>query len=180
LMVRRTLSPEYTILGLLMERPMHGYELSQRFQSDLGQVWNVGLSHIYALLKKLEEAGLVEATREMQDNRPPRQVYHITQAGRDAFLRWVGEPVESIRQIRLEFLAKLYFCHRMGSEAVRQLVDRQLARCRRQLERLRQAEADIPASAVFDHLILSFRIRQVEAIMAWMESCLVALEENSI
>jgi PadR family transcriptional regulator AphA len=165
------LSPDYIVLGFLREKPMHGYELHQRFQAALGRVWNVGLSHIYALLKTLEEDGFVQATRELQDNRPSRLVYHITEAGQEAFLRWLREPVESIRQVRLEFLGKLYFCQQMGPPAVEQLVARQTERCRQLAESLRQAEADSPAEAVFDHLVLRFRLGQVQAVLNWLHDC---------
>jgi PadR family transcriptional regulator AphA len=165
------LSPDYVILGLLREKPMHGYELHQRFQADLGRVWNVGLSHIYALLKKLEEDGFVQTTRQLQETRPPRLVYHITEAGQEAFLRWLSEPVESIRQVRLEFLGKLYFCQRMGPQAVEQLVARQVERCRQLAESLQQAEADSPAGAIFDHLVIRFRLSQVRAVLDWLHDC---------
>jgi PadR family transcriptional regulator AphA len=165
------LSPDYVVLGLLREKPMHGYELHQRFQADLGRVWNVGLSHVYALLKKLEEDGFVQATREFQESRPPRLVYQITGAGQEAFLRWLDEPVENIRQIRLEFLGKLYFCQRIGPQAVEQLVARQMERCRQLAESLRQTEADSPADAVFDHLVFRFRLGQVQAVLDWLRDC---------
>src|SRR5581483_11049733 len=53
---------EYAILGLLAEQPMHGYELFQRFQSEvLGQIVHIEMSQLYAFLKKLERLALVEA-----------------------------------------------------------------------------------------------------------------------
>lgn len=165
------LSPEYVILGLLLEKEMHGYELHQGFQESLGHVWNIGLSHMYALLKKLEEDGFVQARQEMQESRPPRHIYQITEVGREAFLHWLNEPVESIRQIRLEFLGKLYFCQRMGPETVEYLVSRQTERCHQLEENLRRAESEAPAEALFERLVLRFRLGQVQAVLKWLQEC---------
>ncbi len=47
------------LLGLLLERPKHGYELYGEFRRELGRVWQIGPSRLTAHLKLLEEAGLV-------------------------------------------------------------------------------------------------------------------------
>ena len=43
---------EYAILGALMKRPMHGYDIHKRLSAGLGAVWFVGMSNMYAMLKK--------------------------------------------------------------------------------------------------------------------------------
>lgn len=81
-------SPQPVLLGLLMSEPRHGYELYQEFSEKLGWVWEIGLSKLYAQLRQLEEAELVEAQLEPQPNRPARKVYRLTSEGRDLF--WSG------------------------------------------------------------------------------------------
>src|SRR5437879_1554065 len=101
---------EYAILGLLEEQPMHGYELFQRFQSEvLGQIVHIEMSQLYAFLKKLERLDLIEAELEPQGARPPRKVYQLTSAGRAFLQEWLTVPVERPRDIRIFFLIKLYF-----------------------------------------------------------------------
>jgi PadR family transcriptional regulator AphA len=97
------------LLGLLTVRPQHGYELYQEFNRELGRVWRIGLSQLYAQLKQLEEAGLVTAQIEPQPNRPARKVYHLTSDGRQAFLEWLHQPTPYLGHIRFEFLARVYF-----------------------------------------------------------------------
>ena len=51
----KDLSPQWVLLGLLKRKPMHGYELHQFFTSPspLGQVWHLGMSQMYKLLREL-------------------------------------------------------------------------------------------------------------------------------
>ncbi|HEM62185.1 MAG TPA: PadR family transcriptional regulator, partial [Chloroflexi bacterium] len=116
----KNLSPQWVLLGLLKRKPMHGYELHQFFTSPspLGQVWHLGMSQMYKLLKELEEQGYVEATLEEQETRPDRKVYHVTNAGEKALLDWLQTPVGGIRLIRVEFLGKLFLAQALGPEMV--------------------------------------------------------------
>ncbi len=107
-------SPQPVLLGFLMLGPKHPYEVHQEFERELGRVWHIGQSHLYAYLKQLAESGLATVTTEIQPNRPARNVYHITPAGEETFLSWLRRPAEHGRHIRLEFLARLYFFRRLS------------------------------------------------------------------
>ncbi|MBV8086844.1 MAG: EF2563 family selenium-dependent molybdenum hydroxylase system protein, partial [Chloroflexi bacterium] len=52
---------EFALLGLLDERPAHGYDLSRLLQpdTDLGAVVHIGLSQLYASLAKLDGHALI-------------------------------------------------------------------------------------------------------------------------
>src|SRR6476646_8254449 len=105
---------EYAMLGLLKERTMHGYEMFQQFEhGTLGQIVHREMSQMYAFLKKLERLGYIEAELEPQGIRPPRKIFHLTDAGRSIFLEWLTTPVERPREIRVLFLLKLYFVQRI-------------------------------------------------------------------
>jgi len=140
--MRKELAPQWALLGLLTQKPMHGYELHRYFTdpSALGQVWYLGLSQMYKLLKELERQSYVEVTVELQENYPARKVYHITPSGRSAFLHWMEKPVSNTRLIRVEFLAKLFLAQLLGSEMIERVIDTQLETCQAQLTRLLDAE----------------------------------------
>jgi hypothetical protein len=82
----------------------------------------------------------LEATLEEQENYPDRKVYHITPAGRAAFLQWMEKPVKNTRLIRVEFLAKLFLAQLLGSEMIKRVIDTQLEACQAQLTHLLDAE----------------------------------------
>jgi PadR family transcriptional regulator AphA len=165
----KDLSPQWVLLGLLMSKPKHGYELHQFFTppSPLGQVWHLGLSQMYKLLRELEEQGYVEGTIEEQDTRPDRRVYHVTLTGREAVLDWLKTPVEGIRLIRVEFLCKLFLAQTLGPEMVERVIDRQTQACQGLLSEL---ETRQPADG-FEDLVLRFRSGQIKAAIDWLAQC---------
>ena len=107
---------EYAVLGVLRERPMHGYDVSRRFIADLdlGLVLPMDMSTVYAILKELHEQGLIEGEREVVGLRPPRTVFQLTPEAEAQFLAWLREPVHRLREVRADLLLKLYFCRAAG------------------------------------------------------------------
>lgn len=164
---------EFSLLGLLRDEPMHAYEMYGRLaQAEaLGLVWHIKQGHLYALLARLEEAGYVGSMTQLQANRPPRKVLHLTEEGRAAFERWLGKPVAHGRDFRLEFLAKLYFAAREGGAAARGLIERQRNACDGWLGAMREGIIAAPTERPFDRLVLQFRASQIEAIRAWLDDC---------
>jgi DNA-binding PadR family transcriptional regulator len=162
-------SPQPALLGLLLSEPKHGYELFQEFRRELGRVWSIGQSQLYAQLKLLEESGLVSVRVEEQPNRPARKVYRLTPRGRAAFEEWVHQPTPYLRRIRVEFLARLYFFQRLSLDGLDQLVAGQKAVCRDQIERFDRLMAD--SEEPFARLVLEFRRGQLQAVVRWLDRC---------
>ena len=83
---------ELTILGLVIEKPMHGYDLEHVIELRGIRQWtDIGFSSIYYLLTKLEKRSLVQAS-EPRAGGKSRRVYHATPEGRDAEARPVPQP----------------------------------------------------------------------------------------
>jgi len=160
---------EHVILGLLMKEERHGYEIHHYFSSGLGRVWYAGRSQIYALLKGLEMTGKVASVVEIQDNRPAKKVYSITPEGRETLLSWVYGPVQKIRDLRLEFLAKLFFMRELEPSGIAELIAKQIKVCQKHLEDIKQL--DKVCHDEFDHLVFQFKICQTEAILTWLQAC---------
>jgi DNA-binding PadR family transcriptional regulator len=119
-MIRRSLTIEHALLGILQQGPLHGYQLHQRLSDPAGlkRVWYVKQAQLYALLWKLEEAGYITSSIQQQETRPPRRVFHLTDSGDEAFKTWLYSPVQRPRQVRQEFQAKLCL-HQGGHELQR-------------------------------------------------------------
>lgn len=164
-----SLSIEYSLLGLLYEGPLHGYELYHRYsgRSGLAVVWKVKRSRFYAILARLGRLGLVEMEVREQQGRPPRKIFRLTPAGQSALRTWMAEPVADSREFRVEFPAKLYFCARVDPRAARALVSRQREVCETWL-RLRRVEA---GDRGFEALVRRFREGQLKALSLWLSDC---------
>jgi DNA-binding PadR family transcriptional regulator len=167
------LTVEHALLGLVRGQPMHGYEIYQQLNAPggLGRVWRLKLGLLYAMLKRLEGEGLLIAVRSEQDEGPARRVLAVTPAGESAFARWVGTPVPAGRDLRVEFLAKLYFARRAGGDATAALVDAQVAVAAEWESRLEARRLALPAEAEYERLVLDYRLGQVRAAVAWLEVC---------
>jgi DNA-binding PadR family transcriptional regulator len=168
---RSSLSTEIALLGLLRAQPMHGYEIYQQLSAltGLGLIWCVKQAQLYALLERLEAESYVTATLEPQEKAPPRKVLSLTAKGSKAYEDWVCSPVPSAREMRLEFLVKLYFIQREGPEVRRLLIDAQRRTCQVWLARLKQLAMD--AATPFDVMVWRFRVSQVEAMLGWLDDC---------
>lgn len=170
------LAIELAVLGLLHERPLHGYELYRRYSSPTGLsvVWKVKRSRFYAILARLGKLGLVEMEILEQVDRPPRKVFRLTAKGLDAFRAWMTRPVSDSRAFRVEFPAKLLFCARVDPGAARRLVADQKAECRKWLL-LRRCEA---GDRGFDALVCRFRAGQLRAMEEWLSDCQAYLDQE--
>jgi PadR family transcriptional regulator, regulatory protein AphA len=163
---------EYVILGLLIDRPMHGYELFQYFERGiLHEIVHLEMSQMYAFLKKLEHLDYIDAQVETQGSRPPRKIFQLTEPGRSLFLSWLFQAVQKPRDIRLLFLLKLYFVQHSFPGRMLQLVEQQIQACQHFLQHL---EARLPAQiengdqAFFAHVVLRSRIHQTRSLLDWL------------
>ena len=65
------------VLALLLERPMHGYEMIQELDSRTNGIWRPSPGSIYPTLQLLEDEGLIEPESEGS-----RKSYRLTADGR--------------------------------------------------------------------------------------------------
>ena len=72
--------------------PASGYEVKARLEAGAAQFWHASYSQIYAELRRLERLGYVTEERVLQEGRPNKRVYTITDAGRGALRDWLGGP----------------------------------------------------------------------------------------
>jgi DNA-binding PadR family transcriptional regulator len=170
-MIKAPLTIEHALLGFLLEEPMHAYEMHQQLhEADaLGLVWRIKQSQLYALLARLEDVGYLTTVTAPQETRPARKMLHLTPAGRAAFERWRETPVQHGRDLRQEFLAKLYFAQREGHGCVQRLVGAQRALNQRILA-MWQGRVDA-ATLPYARLVYEFRCSQVRASSDWLDRC---------
>ena len=70
------------ILGLLKNKPMHGYEIQTIIQESRMDQWaNVLSGSIYYALNKMEDEGIIETVKEERTGARIRKIYGITEKG---------------------------------------------------------------------------------------------------
>ncbi|MGI8967756.1 MAG: PadR family transcriptional regulator [Chloroflexota bacterium] len=172
----------YAILGLLLDRPSHGYDLARHFAttSAIGDVIHLSASHLYALLAHLERDDLISGEQEDAGTRPQRRVYSLTTTGREAVDRWMDEPVLHPRDMRIEFPLKLYIAQRSASTRAARLIERQRAVFTNYITRLeeQQTRAESVTDAAFIHAVRSGRIGRARVAIAWLDDYAQPLTET--
>jgi PadR family transcriptional regulator, regulatory protein AphA len=176
---------EHALLGLLAAaepgQPAHGYDLARRFGEGhpLGEVIRLEPGMLYHHLKNLDRRGWVDAATQPQPGRPPRRTFRLTAEGRAELDRWLAEPVSHTREIRLEFLLKLYFAGLLDPSRRAVLVREQRAvlgaladSLAAQIAGRAAAPAD-PGDGIdpsFGVAVLRLRLAQTHAALAWLDA----------
>src|SRR5258705_6173077 len=168
----KSLTPDETILGLLAQQPRHGYELLDCFRDpgQLGEVWKLSTSQLYAVLKRLEAQRLTEGHEVLVPDAPARTEYRLTNAGEVRLQGWLNElsPSASVNRVRVEVLSRLYIARLIGVPTI-PIVERQRASClKRKSELIACLNSAVPGVG---RLTLELVIAQVEVILQWLDRC---------
>ncbi len=166
------MSVKHTLLALLYQRPMHGYELGKQLNLVVNAEWDVKPGQIASTLTRLKEADLVDYTVEATDDAPDRKVYFITEAGRQELQRWYLTPEVHEYKLGDAFYIKLVLSLTGGPVNPENVLMPQRRELYQQLhevtEMVRQADARTQLPWI---LLLESAIMHLEADLRWIEMC---------
>lgn len=176
-------SAELAILGLVLERPRHGYAIEQVIEErDMRDWTEVGFSSIYYILNKLEERRLIDSQLEKPAGKgPARKVYNITSEGQAAWHQATIEALSDASKPNSSFLLGLVGLPAIPSgdalKALRQyreaLVERRL-----NLEAKWEA-ASVNGIPLFLEGMFSYGVQLVQAEIDWLDEFVVKLETST-
>jgi DNA-binding PadR family transcriptional regulator len=185
-------SIKYALLGILAEKPRHGYDLKRTFDERLGDFWSLNFGQIYTTLERLRADGLVECEAIAQTDRPDKKIYRVTQAGLEDFQDWRVRPIKAEpRALRDELFLKLMFMSEDEIEPVLQLIQTQqsvymahmmqLTDRKYQIEqnarRCLESAADeierhrIEHERLIGTLLIDVALQHAEADIRWLRQC---------
>ncbi len=174
---------KHGILGLISNGDKTGYEIMTVFRDSLNHFWTAQTSQIYRELRTMENAGWISQRHVSQTGKPDKNVFSITQAGREELLRWLRDG-DTPSIVRIPFLMKTFFLGELPLEesiaffkafrdaAVfpddgKQVSDK--------AELYRQA-VQHPEKAVYWKLTIEFGQMYERMQRAWCENCIRELE----
>lgn len=154
------------MLGVLRAGPASGYDLRKRIDRSVGYFWRPAKTQVYAVLPRLVAAGLATRRDVVQRDRPDKQVYRITAAGRAALRSWVEGPAELDEST---LLLKVFFGAIADPDAVRAHIRSRAAWAERLLQELRELEAGARGGGddVFRALTRDWGVAYAEATLRW-------------
>lgn len=100
---------ELLLLGLLKERPQHGYEIKKKIREIISLFAGVELKSVYYPLQVLERRGLLAKHINKKGRRPKRLVYALTPKGEARFQQLLGKSFLDFKRPQFSLDLDLYF-----------------------------------------------------------------------
>ncbi len=173
------MSVRHAILGLLVQRPRHGYELRAAFEALIGgeDNWDVKPAQIYSTLTRLEKSGLVAEQGVEQDTGPEKRIYTITPDGREVLQDWFTEGIVREHQ-RDDFFIKLMVGLVSGVADPYRLIQIQRAQLYQELHEITtQRTRANPGRELAKILLLDKVAMYLEADLRWLDMTEARLDD---
>ncbi len=135
-------------LAILSFGDATGYEIrKESTEGRFSYFEDASFGSIYPALARLEADGLVTVREELQDGKPTRKVYSITEAGRAEFLNLLTEP-QAPDTFRSPFLLIALYAESVGPDVIRKALQRRRDQVQANLDMLTRlsSECDDPGS----------------------------------
>lgn len=100
---------ELIILGLLNDKPRHGYEIKKQIKEVISTFAVLKVESIYYTLNLLEKKGFVEKAESPIGQRPEKFIYSITQKGRQRFTQLLTKSLLTAERPNFSIDVALYF-----------------------------------------------------------------------
>jgi DNA-binding PadR family transcriptional regulator len=172
---------ELAVLGLLKERPMHGYQLSRELGDSLGGLWRVSYGSLYPTLRRLERDAAIES--EAGDVRGARRkkVYRITEKGEQVFLELLQETPNDTQTEDARFRMRLAFFRYLPPETRIRLLERRRQALQERLSTLAESQrtgrggVDDYGRALIEH-----NRSVTESDITWLEGLIAAERTKTV
>jgi DNA-binding PadR family transcriptional regulator len=182
------MSLPFGLLGLLQYRDSTGYELSKIFDESLQNFWIAQTSQIYRELDRMEKQGLVSSQSVIQEKKPNKRMYSITDDGRTAFREWLSNGVAQFESPHIKFLVRVFFgadapeatlsllkdCRDMCLSVLEELP----MRVQPNIERYAYDVPDGENRRIYWEMTLDYGITQARITLEWAQRCIDIIERE--
>jgi len=182
------MSVSYTILGVLMDAPAHGYSIRKHLEEMLSKDLELNDGQLYPALAKLEARGWIAKEVVEQRSSPTKHLYRVTDSGREAFQRWLAgvEPDDARERLgffwRDGFLQRCSFFGNLAADVAAAQVRGRLAETARCAERLEAVLSELEQRQAdpYRRMILEYGVRLQRMREQWLEELLARATEQSM
>jgi DNA-binding PadR family transcriptional regulator len=171
----------HAILSALTERPCSGYDLAKQFDGSVGFFWHASHQQIYRELTKLEQQNLVTAETVLQEGRPDKKLYCVTEAGKAMLREWIAQP-SNCPPTKDDLLVKLFVGYLVSPDTLVATLGHERAQHAATLEAYRNIEQTyfanleaMPQATQFQYITLRNGIHYETAWLAWCDETLERL-----
>jgi PadR family transcriptional regulator AphA len=184
LLKKQPMSLAHVILGLLQQGEKTGYDLKTAdFDQAIAHLWCADQAQIYRTLDKLVDQGCITCTIEIQQDRPNRKVYRLTEAGQAELARWLqcSQPLPTLRE---PLLVQLFFAAQLPNQAIAHLLEQQLAAHYEKLESCKAIAVpslDEPSASReqrMHRLVLELMMQKEQTYIDWLENAIAVINQQ--
>lgn len=177
---------KHGILGLLNYYDMTGYEVMEVFRDSLNHFWYAQTSQIYKELQTLEKNDWVSKRVVIQIGKPNKNVYSITENGKNELLSWLADN-KSIINSRNNVLMKVFFMGERSREENIEYFNQLKGECEEFLKKLSAVPQYIEdygnyiedkEKTVYWQMTMDFGRRNMQMYIDWAQECIRQLESQ--
>ncbi len=173
------MSLKFALLGLLAESPKYGYEIKQKFEGALGNVWSVSYGQLYPTLRRLSELGWVTKETAPGKKAAEKNIYSITPGGQKKLDEWLLKPLRTSYKVKDEFTLKFLFFSKLPKDKVLDYLKAQQKRTIMQKENFQRTLVSIRDEIdFFLQAIIRKGVIHLEAENQWLEEVINDLEAS--
>lgn len=165
------------LLGLLKAQSQHGYQINEFIEHNLKRVIDMKRSTAYSLLDRLCEQGYAEGSMQQQGNRPPKKVYHLTDAGEKAFLQTLQTLLRRAESVTVPFEIALMFLDHLSATEAEEALQQRLLHVEQTLTDLEAAPAHGEGRGV--DLAFAHRKALLKAERTWLDEMIATEYEQN-
>jgi len=161
---------EITILGLLMEGNLYGYEIKKKIVERLEDYVDIKFGSIYYAIKKSVDNGWVKRVgTEKESGNPERYVYEILPAGKKHYKKLLKQYFDSTF-IHFDIDIVLMFLDSLSEEQKEQFLEERLSLVKDKIEQIKEKlESNSPENNSSKH-ILTYLDHHLKAELNWLKT----------
>ena len=86
----------HAVLAALLDEELSGYQLAKAFDLGVANFWHALPQQLYAELTELEKDGLITGREVVQDTRPNKRLFQVTDAGLAELEQFAATAAEAL------------------------------------------------------------------------------------
>ena len=180
------MSLPFGLLGLLEYSDNTGYDLAKMFEESINNFWHAPTSQIYRELKRMEEKGWVVSKSIMQEGKPNKKLYSITDEGRSAFIEWLRAPAPLFNTPHEPLSMYIMFGANAPDVTLTRLktlrdgitlnLNTKVKTVEETIGKFKDTIVDSEKKAVYWQMVHELGLAQAKSMLQWAEDCIKKLE----
>ena len=178
----------FGLLGLLTYQDSTGYDLTKMFEDSLNNFWHAQSAQIYRELNRMEKSGWVSSRSIIQEGRPNKRLYAITDTGRSELAKWLANAKPEFENYHHEILMRIFFgaedpeatlaLLRECRDQCKKALEINCTDSRKNIENYSALVNDGQVKSKYWTMTLDYGTAMTKATLEWAELCISQIEKG--